>query len=71
MKRNKLHTGEKETHGVVVVRVKERQVEAKWCPCLHAGEGGKGDDGVFILWGLLGWVIVSHKSESVHRIYGF
>ena len=23
MKRNKLHTGEKETHGVVVVRVKE------------------------------------------------
>ena len=41
VKRNKLPPGEQETHGGGVVKVKERQVEAKWCPCLHAG----GDDG--------------------------
>ena len=77
MKRNKLPPGEKETHGGGVVKVKERQVEAKWCPCLHAGGGG--DDGgecwrgmrVFLFSGGY-WVnLVSHKSKPVHRVYGF
>ena len=40
VKRNKLPPREQETHGGGVVKVKERQVEAKWCPCLHAGGRG-------------------------------
>ena len=60
VKRNKLPPREQETHGGGVVKVKERQVEAKWCPCLHAGGGMmEGDDGVFILWGLLGQTSVT------------
>jgi hypothetical protein len=35
---NELPPREQETHGGGVVKVKERQVEAKWCPCLHAGD---------------------------------
>ena len=67
VKRNKLPPGEQETHGGGVVKVKERQVEAKWCPCLHAGGGMM----VFLFSGGYWVKLVSHKSKPVHRVYGF